>query len=288
MTGSVIALSHQDHRRDKAGLRYVYPVLSRRAQGVSLGINLNPNHACNWRCVYCQVQGLVRGAAPPLDVSLLKEELYAFLQDFLLGRLALKGEEGPLLLRDVAFSGDGEPTTCREFPLAVAAVEEALSFFGLLEKTSLTLITNGSGMEKPFVQEGLAQLSRLGGEVWFKFDTASAKRQMLINGTAEPLERRKKLLLASLRACPTWIQTCLFSFAGLPPPEPPEEELAAYTAFLEELIRTRLPLRGVLLYGLARSSAQKEAPLLSPAPPRVFSFWKTEIERLGLEARVFP
>ena len=44
-------LAINDHRRDSAGLRYVYPVISRRAGGVSVGINLNPNNACNWACL---------------------------------------------------------------------------------------------------------------------------------------------------------------------------------------------------------------------------------------------
>ena len=57
-------LTTQDHDRRAAGMTYVYPVLSRRAGGLSVGINLNPNDACNWRCVYCQVPGLVRGKAP--------------------------------------------------------------------------------------------------------------------------------------------------------------------------------------------------------------------------------
>ena len=61
-------LTVTDHDRDVAGLTYVYPVVSRRAGGVSVGINLNPNNACNWRCVYCQVPDLVRGAAPVIDV----------------------------------------------------------------------------------------------------------------------------------------------------------------------------------------------------------------------------
>ena len=64
-----------DHDRDKAGLRYVYPVVSRRACGVSIGINLNTDNACNWRCVYCQVPGLVRGAAPTVELARLEEEL---------------------------------------------------------------------------------------------------------------------------------------------------------------------------------------------------------------------
>ena len=59
-------LTIEDHRRDSAGLRYVYPVISRRAGGVSVGINLNVNNACNWACVYCQVDNLTRGGPPPI------------------------------------------------------------------------------------------------------------------------------------------------------------------------------------------------------------------------------
>ena len=50
-------------------MTYVYPVVSRRAGGVSIGINLNPNNACNWRCVYCQVPDLKRGAAPAIELK---------------------------------------------------------------------------------------------------------------------------------------------------------------------------------------------------------------------------
>jgi len=75
--GAVLTIA--DHRRDIAGLTYVYPVVSRRAGGVSVGINLNVNNACNWACVYCQVEGLTRGGPPPVDVALLSEELDGFL-----------------------------------------------------------------------------------------------------------------------------------------------------------------------------------------------------------------
>ena len=64
-----------DHRRDSAGLLYVYPVISRRAGGVSVGINLNTNNACNWACVYCQVENLTRGGPPPIDLDRLESEL---------------------------------------------------------------------------------------------------------------------------------------------------------------------------------------------------------------------
>ena len=81
VTDELTKLSTTDHSRDSAGLRYVYPVVSRRAGGVSIGINLNTNNACNWRCIYCQVPDLVRGTAPPVDLALLEKELSDFLHD---------------------------------------------------------------------------------------------------------------------------------------------------------------------------------------------------------------
>ena len=78
-------LTIDDHRRDSAGLRYVYPVISRRAGGVSIGINLNVNNACNWTCVYCQVENLTRGGPPSIDLELLERELESFLGDALHG-----------------------------------------------------------------------------------------------------------------------------------------------------------------------------------------------------------
>src|SRR5262245_10583857 len=108
-------LSTRDHDRDSAGLLYVYPVVSRRAGGVSVGINLNPNDACNWRCIYCQVPGLVAGAAPEIDLERLERELDEFLEGLLRGGwMEQHVPEGARVLKDVAFSGNGEPTTSRQ------------------------------------------------------------------------------------------------------------------------------------------------------------------------------
>ncbi|HRE17307.1 MAG TPA: radical SAM protein, partial [Rhodocyclaceae bacterium] len=101
-------LTIQDHRRDSAGMTYVYPVISRRAGGVSVGINLNVNNACNWGCVYCQVEGLSRGGPPPIDLELLRQELTQFLAEALHGDfMSREVPEGARALMDVAFSGNG-------------------------------------------------------------------------------------------------------------------------------------------------------------------------------------
>src|SRR4026209_2669605 len=43
---------HSRHFREN---RFVYPVLSRRSKGISIGVNLNPDKVCNFDCIYCQV-----------------------------------------------------------------------------------------------------------------------------------------------------------------------------------------------------------------------------------------
>ena len=102
-------LSVNDHNRDVTGMTYVYPVVSRRAGGVSIGINLNPNNACNWACVYCQVPGLTRGGPPPVQLALLEAELRRFLREVTEGDFMVRyvPEEARRLV-DVAFSGNGE------------------------------------------------------------------------------------------------------------------------------------------------------------------------------------
>ena len=97
-------LNTTDHSRDSAGLTYVYPVISRRAGGVSIGINLNPNNACNWRCVYCQVPDLKRGTAPSIDLEKFEAELRLFLSDLIHGDLWIAMYPEVRKISDIALS----------------------------------------------------------------------------------------------------------------------------------------------------------------------------------------
>src|SRR4030095_14874810 len=111
MPVSTHLLSVSNHDRDRAGLRYVYPVVSRRAGGVSIGINLNPNNACNWRCVYCQVPGLVFGNAPQIDLELCELDRRTMLREATDEEWwRLNVPEGARRVVDIALSGNGEPT----------------------------------------------------------------------------------------------------------------------------------------------------------------------------------
>ena len=112
-----------NHDRDSAALRYVYPVVSRRAGSVSVGINLNPNNACNWRCIYCQVPNLKRGSAPAIDLSILEKELRGFLNELLHGDfMRIRVPEGLQRINDIALSGNGEPTSAAEFVQVIALI----------------------------------------------------------------------------------------------------------------------------------------------------------------------
>ena len=266
-------LTIEDHRRDSAGMRYVYPVISRRAGGVSVGVNLNVNNACNWACVYCQVDNLTRGGPPPIDLDLLERELTVFLEDALHGDfMARQVPADAQRLEDVAFSGNGEPTSAAEFPEAVLRVRSVLQRYGLAGKLPVRLITNGSMLHRPGVQEGIRVLGELGGEVWFKVDRASATEVAAINGV--PLEAEK--VLRNLAQCaglaPTWVQTCWFALDGQAPDAAARD---AYCALLEPLAAS---LVGVHLYGLAR-------PSLQPAAPRLTRLAANELETFAAEIR---
>jgi wyosine [tRNA(Phe)-imidazoG37] synthetase (radical SAM superfamily) len=280
-------LTTTDHDRRSAGLTYIYPVLSRRSGGLSIGVNLNPNNACNWRCVYCQVPDLQRGAAPDIDLGQLEDELTGLLEGALRGefyqRYALP--EAQRRIRDIALSGNGEPTSCRQFGAVVGIIGRACAEFGLFGALKLVLITNGSLMAQPEVQRGLAHWAELGGEAWFKLDRATPDGIRRVNGINLKPETLLRRLEASARLCPTWLQTCLFAYDG---EGPSDAEQQAYLNLLAEALEREIPLKGVLLYGLARPSMQAEAPRLSALPVAELEAMGQRIEAAGLAVRIDP
>jgi wyosine [tRNA(Phe)-imidazoG37] synthetase (radical SAM superfamily) len=160
-------LTIADHSRTSAGLRYIYAVVSRRAGGVSIGVNLNTNNACNWRCIYCQVPDLARGAPPPVDLVQLKRELTGFLHEVLKGNfLATRAPVEARRLTDIAVSGNGEPTSAKEFEQVVDLIADARAQANVPARVKTVLITNGSLMQRAGVQRGVKKLAALNGEVW--------------------------------------------------------------------------------------------------------------------------
>lgn len=270
-----------DHNRDVSGLKYVYPVVSRRAGGVSIGINLNVNNACNWRCVYCQVPNLTRGTPPPIDLDLLQHELTSFLNqvlhaDFMLRYVAEENRH----LQDIAFSGNGEPTSAKEFPAALEIVKNALIATDLLGKIKVRLITNGSLIDKPTVLESLRTLAQCNGEVWFKLDAGSQEAISRTNDVTLSPQTHLKRLIKCAEACPTFVQSCFFAMDGI---VPSEADIQAYLACLQQVATN---IQGVHLYGLARPSMQAEAPRLSQLPVEWLEALAVRIRAMGIKVFV--
>lgn len=277
-------LTTENHRRDSAAMTYVYPVVSRRAGGVSIGINLNVNNACNWACVYCQVDGLTRGGPPPIDLVLLREELEAFLAEIVDGDFMLRHVPAAArCLMDIAFSGNGEPTSASEFADAVAIARDALAARGLLPDVKLRLITNGSLMHRETVQRGVAILGENGGEVWFKLDRVGEEASRAINGVPQQPATVLANLRRSCALAPTWVQTCWFAVAGH---APTAAERQAYCDLLREV---RDQVAGVHLYGLARPSMQPLAELLTRLPKAALEDFAAQIQKeTGVRVEINP
>ena len=274
-------LTTSDHDRDAAGLTYVYPVLSRRSGGLSIGINLNPNNACNWRCIYCQVPGLVRGVAPAIDLQQLQAELEGLLHDIASGEFQkhFGADVSIASIRDIALSGNGEPTSAEAFARVVECIGRIRDDHTLDPITKTVLITNGSLVHKPGVQEGLKRLREVHGEVWFKLDRATRDGMEQVNNAGISPDRVRDNLRIAANLCPTWLQSCFFRYRN---ENPDAGEIEAYLKFIREILEEGVPLEGVQVYGIERPSKQPEAPDLEKVSPDWLEALAGQVRSLGL------
>lgn len=251
-------LSIHDHSRELSGLKYIYSVISRRAGGLSVGINLNVNNACNWQCIYCEIPNLTRGTPPPIELDVLEEELRFFLHEIIHGDYMEKNVSAEdRHLKDIAFSGNGEPTSAEEFPEVISIVKKLLEEFNLLHKLKIRLITNGSLMHQTSVIKSVEMLNEINGEVWFKVDAATEESIKTINQVNLKPHQILERLKMSTNVCPTFVQTCIFSIQGK---GPSEKDIKAYVDLINEVKNN---IQGVHLYGLARPSLQPLAKNLA-------------------------
>jgi wyosine [tRNA(Phe)-imidazoG37] synthetase (radical SAM superfamily) len=280
-----IKLTTTNHNRDIAGLKYVYPVLSRRAGGLSIGINFNINNACNWRCIYCQVPDLKVGAAPDLDFRLLEDELRFFLDEVQNGDFyqRFQVDEDKRVIKDIAISGNGESTSVKDFDKAVALIGKVAAEAGIFPQSNFVLITNGSLVHRPNVQDGLKTLKEYGGEVWFKLDSATEEGRALMNNAGQSRQASMENLLLSARLCPTKLQTCLLDYdkRGLSP-----QEKNAFLDLLKNVKAKGCALKGVMLYTIARPSLQPESGRLEKLSVEALNAFAEEIRLLGFEVSV--
>ncbi|MDQ7091603.1 MAG: radical SAM protein [Methylococcales bacterium] len=277
-------LTSIDHDRYVVGLTYVYPVISRRAGGLSIGINFNPNNACNWRCIYCQVPDLKKGAAPNIEFKTLEHELNNFLADVLEGDFYQRFNvpDAQRVIKDIAISGNGEPTSVKEFAKAITVIGECATKWSVLPQANFVLITNGSFIHRQDVQHGLKRLKDYQGEIWFKVDSATSEGISLINNSSMSPQAQFSKLITATHLCQTKLQTCFVNYQhqGLL-----DSEKQAYLTLIQRLKPLNL-INEIMLYTIERQSFQKEAVDLEKMPFETLESLANEIRELGFHVSV--
>jgi wyosine [tRNA(Phe)-imidazoG37] synthetase (radical SAM superfamily) len=256
-TSHKLSAAWRKHERRWKNNRFVYAVISRRSRGISVGINLNPGKECNFNCVYCQVDRRLPPALRKVNLEKLERELHLVLEAERDGSLyeadpfsALNAEERGV--RDIAFSGDGEPTASPLFEEAVRIAARARHRFDL-ESTRLVLITNASYLNKPAVQDALKILDENNGEMWAKLDAGSEASFQRINRPDVTLDQILENILGTARIRPIVIQSLWFRFDGV---APPPGEVEAYCRRLNDILASGARLKKLQLYTVARDPAE--------------------------------
>jgi wyosine [tRNA(Phe)-imidazoG37] synthetase (radical SAM superfamily) len=272
-----------DRPRDWLGNRFVYAVISARARGLSLGVNVNPDKKCNFDCSYCEVDRRVPALENRLDVDVLAVELRKTIDFIQSGRLAAHPSYHSLpsellQLRQVALSGDGEPTLAPNFIEAVQAVVRVRALGGFFK---IVLITNGTGLDQPAVLRGLEYLTK-SDEIWIKLDGGTQSFIDKVNRPDVPLEKILANILLVGRQRPVIIQSLFPAIHG---DEPPFEEIREFGLRLKELKAGGAEISTVQIYSAARPGVNAEWGHL---PLRVLSQIAQMVRQTaGIRAEVF-
>lgn len=251
--------------------RYVYAVLSRRSRGISVGINLDPQKTCNFDCVYCEVidrREIEKGTGRP---AIAIDDVARELAEELASRAGAAGPSAADPVRDLAFAGDGEPSTFHGFfPLARALfdVRDAAGFGNV----PFVLITNGSGLARDEMREAHDLFASRGGTFWIKLDSGTEGFYKTISRSAISFERILANLTGAAKRHPVVVQAMFLRLNGQPPPR---DEIAAWASRLAAVRDAGGRLSLVQVYTVARETME----------PGVSALTKTELKDIARAAR---
>ena len=258
---------------------YVYPVLSRRARGISIGINLNPDKVCNFDCIYCQVDRTTPAEIRRVDEDRLKQELVAILREAKEGALYSRPEfravpEALRVVRDITFAGDGEPPSYPNFKGVVEdvlAIKKAAGFPDL----KVILLTNATLIDRDKVKEAMRLMDEDHGEFWLKLDAGTEEYYRLVDRTSIPFSKVLANIREAARVRPIVLQSLFMRVRG---EEPPPAEIEAYCDRVQDILRAgRVSL--IQVYTVARAPAESYVTPLSDE----------DVDRIaGLIRRRFP
>ena len=271
--------------RDFLDNRFVYAVVSARARGLSLGVNMNPDKRCSFNCLYCEVDRSSPPRESKLDVNAMAAELHKTLAFVLAGKLHGRQwystlSKELLELRHVALSGDGEPTLAPNFSEAVQAVVHVRAL-GEFPFFKIVLITNGTGLDQPQVQQGLKNLTK-SDEIWVKLDGGTQAFLSKVDRSNVPLEKLLSNILLVGRQRPVVIQSL---FTAINDHEPPAGEIEQYAHRLKELKASGADISLVQIYSATRPMFHAECGHL---PLKTLSHIAQTVRQVsGLKAEVF-
>lgn len=226
----------------------VYPVYSRRSKGLSVGINLFPDKkTCQFDCPYCEVFPFSANAV--FDLVQMEEDLR---------RTILYARNEKIPVRDICFSGNGEPTLSPAFPQAVNLAENIRKESAPL--ANLVVITNGAGLLQDSVFTLLKEAASSSFDIWLKLDAGTNDWYQKINRCSLPFEKLKEKIIEFASCAPVTIQTMLCAINNEKPPETEEREWETFVC----KAAANKNISKVHIYGKAR--AAPEDPLASALP----------------------
>jgi histidinol dehydrogenase len=238
-----------NHREREKGV-IVYPVYSRRSGGLSVGINLFPDKkTCPFDCPYCEVFPFSTGAV--FLLKQMEEDLRIAIKDAL---------EQSIPIKDLCFSGNGEPSLSVAFPDALKMAANIRK--ELAPSAKLVLITNGTGLLQPSIFSMLAQaaIDEIALDIWLKLDAGTPEWYKKINRSSILFTELTEKIREFASLAPVTIQTMLCAIGG---ESPYQTEAQAWERLAMELAVTG-NIRKVQVYGKARPAP--EDPLASPLP----------------------
>jgi wyosine [tRNA(Phe)-imidazoG37] synthetase (radical SAM superfamily) len=271
MSTSELMSAWADHNRKFENFRFVYPVISRRAKGLSIGINCTPYGICSYSCVYCQVNKKdISAKIPSVDEIIfeLKEILSIYHKTKLSEHFQLV-EEKNRELKDIALSGDGEPTLYPHF------AELCKHLKNISEIPKLVLITNAMQLEK---------IKDFNGEIWGKLDAGTDEWLYFINRPQKKInmELIENNLKFAVSKFPLRIQTMLCEAKGK---NPSDAEIEAYAKIVQRIYQTSPKnLLSIQLYSVVRQTAENSVkPLPREFLENVKDILQKKISSLNVE-----
>ena len=239
-----------------------------------MGVNLFPDKKnCPFDCPYCEVFPFSSNA----EFSL--EQMECDL------RAAIKNaHEQNVPVRDICFSGNGEPTLSAAFGGSLKLAENIRA--QAAAQAELVVITNGAGLLQPQIFSLLKDAAKNNKfNIWLKLDAGTPGWYQKINRTAISFEKITARIKEFTACAPVTIQTMLCAVKG---DGPPHDEESAWESLVCELAETAASgtgsIRKVQIYGKARPAP--EDPLASPLPASFLEKRASSLRRAFAERNI--